>query len=49
MSVSLIPYLCTTYIPVFYVQGDSMVGVDAGDAHHQDRGYDEQDVKAGQA
>ena len=26
-----------------------MVGVDAGDAHHQDGGYDEQDIKAGQA
>ena len=46
---SLISYQGTPYIPVFQFQGDCVVGVDAGDAHHQDGGEDEEDVKEGQA
>ena len=36
-------------LPVIHLQPDSVVGVDAGDAHHQDGGEDEEDVKEGQA
>ena len=39
------------YVPLrlLHLQHDHVVGVDAGDAHHQDGGEDEEDVEEGQA